>query len=63
MTCTQSFLHGSVLRVANQACAKTLQFQNSDALRDLVPFAQVKTSEKRPWRSVTGYCYGHYMSF
>ena len=24
-----------------------------DALRDLVPFVQLKTREKHPWRSVT----------
>ena len=28
-------------------------FQKWDALRDLVPFAQIKKREKHPWRSVT----------
>ena len=39
------------LRVANQACAKTLQFENSDALRYLVPFPQFKTREKQQLRN------------
>ena len=27
--------------------------QNFDALRDLVPFVQLKKSQKHPWMSVT----------
>ena len=30
-----------------------LLFLIYDALRDLIPFEQIKNREKRPWRSVT----------
>ena len=41
-----------VICAANKNNSNSKLLNISDALRDLVPFAQLKKREKHPWRSV-----------
>ena len=41
-----------VICSANENNSNSKLLNISDALRDLVPFAQLKKREKHPWRSV-----------